>query len=232
MKKGIVVWSSYGTIHRRDNCELSQAAEAAKIAVNMASFKDGTVEANRPVYFADIETDLQSTHLTFNRQSNDILTGNIASNTMFGWYIRGRNLLKCNGFDFAPGELQASDLRIFDGSDAGRWVAKAARRHGYLDGDQSAIGYVFFTKVRGVQNYIGALLVSTQGVVLDSHCCNQTSKARSVLNIMRQKLSNDGLSNKRLVCERINGVLKVYDRDVASELAKLGEDHELVLMAA
>lgn len=49
----------------------------------------------------------------FDKQTTSVMTGNVMANTMLSWYIRPRNETKCNGFDFKPGELQESDLKVF-----------------------------------------------------------------------------------------------------------------------
>lgn len=58
----------------------------------------------------------ESEHKTFNRQTDKIgtiSTGNVIADTLLGWYIRPFNETKCNGYDFAPGELQQADLKVF-----------------------------------------------------------------------------------------------------------------------
>lgn len=43
-------------------------------------------------------------------ESGYIGTGNVISNAMFGFHVRARTELECNGFAFAVGKLQESDL--------------------------------------------------------------------------------------------------------------------------
>lgn len=55
----------------------------------------------------------QSGYSTFDKQTNYIGTGNVISNTQVSSFIRPYCETKCNGFDFNPGELLQSDLRVY-----------------------------------------------------------------------------------------------------------------------
>lgn len=46
-----------------------------------------------------------------NKDSGLITTGNIISNAVYGFHVRGYYQTQCNGFTFPVGELQAADLR-------------------------------------------------------------------------------------------------------------------------
>lgn len=54
-------------------------------------------------------------HKGFDRAANGegglILTGNVISDTMFGFHVRGYFETECNGFTRPPGELQQFDLK-------------------------------------------------------------------------------------------------------------------------
>lgn len=49
----------------------------------------------------------------FDSQSQGPIPGNVVSNTLLGQYIRPRQELTCNGYDWKPGQLQQADLRAF-----------------------------------------------------------------------------------------------------------------------
>jgi len=50
---------------------------------------------------------------TFDEQCQGVMTGNVIANTFLSLFIRPRAERKCNGFDFAYGELQTADLKPF-----------------------------------------------------------------------------------------------------------------------
>lgn len=51
----------------------------------------------------------------FDRQakSDCITSGNVWGSVQFSSFVRGRNVLECNGFKYAPGDLQKFDLANF-----------------------------------------------------------------------------------------------------------------------
>lgn len=55
----------------------------------------------------------ESSHKTFNDQTNIISTGNIIANTQYGSYVRPYTETECNGFTNEEGHLQDFDLEPF-----------------------------------------------------------------------------------------------------------------------
>jgi hypothetical protein len=54
-------------------------------------------------------------HKTFDKQCHGgLITGNVFGDAQLSWYIRPRHQTECNGFVFAPGELLAADLKVFN----------------------------------------------------------------------------------------------------------------------
>lgn len=58
--------------------------------------------------------EISTGHVTFDRQTNVISTGNIIAKTQFGFYIRPFCEIECNGRGWPEGYLQMCDIKYFD----------------------------------------------------------------------------------------------------------------------
>lgn len=162
---------------------------------------------------------LETGFKTFDKQTNAISDGNIMANTMFGQYIRPRNLPDSKG---KMGGLYEFDVEAFRRrfGDVSRWIEKTLDNLPACETQTVAV-YVFFTHSGKTRNTIGALVVDADRNLI-TRSTGATAKHESVLQSMTEQLTNDGVVNKTLAGQMINGELVVFMKSVMPYLDAIG----------
>lgn len=174
-----------------------------------------------PVYVASVvsESELETGFKTFDKQTSSISCGNIVANTMFGQYVRPRNLPDSKG---VAGGLYAFDIEAFRRrfGDVSQWIEKTLDNLPACETQTVAV-YVFFTNSGKTRNTIGALVVDADRNLI-TRSTGATAKHESVLQSMTEQLTNDGVVNKTLAGQMINGELVVFMKSVMPYLDAIG----------
>jgi hypothetical protein len=110
----------------------------------------------------------------FDTQISALGQGNVFGSTITGWYIRPYEEVECNGYAFAPGELQRSDLKFF--RDAPKPIMDEIKGYGQ---DKQTILYKLFHSSGSKQVVHGYVLAT------DNHdLIAYTSPTRSKIGVV------------------------------------------------
>lgn len=133
-------------------------------------------------------------HKDFDRAANSggglILTGNVISNSMYGFHVRAFNETECNGFTFPVGRLQQFDLK--PATESYRQQFEPVRR--WIEGskhfrDNSGWCYI----IRHVRKSVvihGAMVTDYQGRLLKEFSRDQLAQHNSSADWKSWKVMN------------------------------------------
>lgn len=176
-----------------------------------------------PIYLASViaDTELTTEFKTFNKQTNCISDGNISANTMAGQYIRPRNRPDSAGkiggqYTF---DIQSITSRLRDPA-LTRWLQQTLDALPACETETVAV-YIFFTHTGKTRNVIGALVVDAARNLL-ARTVGGTAKHDDVLHVMCEQLTNQGVLNKTLAGQVVDGALVLSMKTVAPYLDQLG----------
>jgi hypothetical protein len=180
-----------------------------------------------PVHLASVVSHekLDTGFKAFDKQTNAISDGNIMANTMFGQYVRPRNLPDSKG---VAGGLYAFDIEAFRRrfGDVSQWIEKTLDNLPACETQKVAV-YVFFTHSGKTRNTIGAIVVDADRNLI-TRSTGKTAKHEIVLQAMTEQLTNDGVVNKTLVGQVVEGELVAFMKSVMPYLDAIGCPYKTV----
>lgn len=138
----------------------------------------------------DHRLDIDTPHKGFNREANHperghVGTGNVISGVQRSTFVRAHSKTRCNGFEFQPGELRASDLKMFSRT----MPANMMRRVEQLSTDQDLIVYEFRSPAAGGKHTTHGWLVTDTFYRHIETASLPSEKSMRVLYDMQKRLS-------------------------------------------
>lgn len=119
-------------------------------------------------------------------RSGGFLCGNVSSNVQFSNHVRSHSTVRCNGTDFQPGQLRASDLFFFNRdqqTEATRFSAVSKKLCEPGLREQDLIVYqVFHTDMVGERKIHGWVVTKVEGELVYVHMNNKVPRSLAVLD--------------------------------------------------
>jgi hypothetical protein len=149
---------------------------------------------------------LQTGNAAFDSKRVCVTEGNCLSDTMIGLFIRPRLETRCNGMEFAPGALQAFDLKPFDHVPEAQALPEFIRSDAKFD-SLTCIAYLIFHHESGKRILHGGLVTDRQRQLIrrfdrSAFGLRASLKSDAVLRKARFYLTDECFSDRQTVWTR------------------------------